>query len=139
MDKRTAEIIMLCKGQHKYKTGDKNLCDLVATYMSDICLCPKEYYTESVLRGIIMSAVKDYLDSCDKPSVFINGVEEIWDMYNNPLMSESHHINFNEAVLRAFSWVRVKVDDRYINGFSEENTRTVIPQNNMEYYKVQGE
>lgn len=127
MDKRTAEIIMLCKGNHKYPGNYSSLCDLLAAYMSDTCLCDKSVYTESVLQGIILTAFKDYLDSCDKPSFFIYQLEDVWNIYNNPLMDPKYRINNNEAVLRAFSTVQVRDDGKYVNGFTEENTRDVVP------------
>ena len=61
---------MACKG-HINSYGYTPL-DHVAEYMSKECACSIELYTKELLENIMFTALCDYLDSCDKPSVFMN-------------------------------------------------------------------
>lgn len=121
MDKRTAEIIMICKGRHDF--GEElTHKQAIAAYMSDACGCPIEEYTNNILNDIIYQAALDYIDGLPKPSVFIRSIMDVLNLNNNPLISADQHLDYYEAVCRAFSLVRVKAkneygDEYFVNGF----------------------
>lgn len=127
MNKRTAEIIMVCKGQHDF--GDfPVLKQAIAAYMSDRCVCPVERYTDEMLNNIIWTAAMDYVDSMKEypPSQFFCDVKRAMGLHNNPFSSGINRIDMYEAMCIAFMLTDVQKKDRgYINGFNEENTRFV--------------
>ena len=63
MNKRTAEIIMICKGHHDY--GENlNHKQAIAAFLSDHCLCPIEHYADgTIVNRVIWDAALDYIDS----------------------------------------------------------------------------
>ena len=125
MEKRTAEIIMVCKGQHDF--GEfPTLKQAVIAYMSDRCLCPEETYTDCDLRAIIYDAFMDYLSSCSDIRTFLYHVKEA--RYRCNWMPRDG-IDDITAVLIGFQLCAVKDDTGYINGFSEENTQRVFRKN----------
>ena len=105
MTERTFNIIMACKNANRY-----NVCDSVKEYMSQECDCEIEVYSEVTLARIMLEAMYDYLDSCDKPSVFMR---EFNDIYYLEQLSTAEHI------ARTFSLVQVRDDGVPINGFGE--------------------
>ncbi len=112
MERRTEEIIAVCKGRHAF--GDiRNLRDSIAAYMSDRCAYPAEDYTDGMLEGIIFEALCDFIDGADKPSAFLRQIRE---------SARYHNDNMFFAVCGAFSVLSVKDSyGNYINGFTEES------------------
>lgn len=132
MDKRTAEIIMICKGNHDF--GDfLNHKQAIAAYLSDRCLIPIEYYEDGrFVNEAIWNAALDYLDSIKdcRPSSFLRSVMNSYDLHNNSLMDKKYNVDMYEAVCGAFSVAQVrKASGEYINGFTEENTQYVYKKN----------
>lgn len=130
MEKRTAEIIMVCKGQHDFGESP-TLKQAVIAYMSDRCICPEEAYTDERINEIIWTAALDYLDSMKDtpPSVFLREAKRAMDLHNNPLVKNINRIDVYEAMCIAFMLAQVMEDDRYIDGFTEENTQRVHREN----------
>lgn len=125
MEKRTAEIIMVCKGQHDFGKFS-SLKQAVAAYMSDRCLCPLDTYTDNVINGIIWDAALDYIDSFKEhlASSFLREIHHIMDMHNNPI-SRLNRIDMYEATCITFQLAQIRNKDGFINGFTEENTKFV--------------
>jgi len=75
MEKRTANIIMVCKGHHNFG-DDLTLKQAVAHYMSKTCACPVEHYTDRALRAIVWEAFMDFMDTCTSPRGFLYHIKE---------------------------------------------------------------
>ena len=107
MTDRTLKIINLCKGWGKYT--ETTPVEIITAYMSEECLCLKEDYTYQMIEQIMLEALYDYIDTCDKPSSIL------YHIYNC--------INADTLVDRiwtAFSLVQIKNPSlTYINGFSD--------------------
>ena len=111
MEQRTLNIINVCKGHSKYWEGAKDTLQAVKNYMAEECGCEIEVYTEKVITDIMYTAMKDYLDCCDKPSFFLYNLERV--IVSNPN-------NLAERIAHAFSIVTVRdKEGNYINGFDE--------------------
>lgn len=123
MKKRTAEIIMVCKGQHDFGEFD-TFKQAVAAYMSDRCLTPVERYTDAMLNEIIWTTALDYIDGMRDypPSSFFYDAKRAFDLHNNPFSHSIRRIDMYEAVCVAFQSADVRHNGEYINGFTEENT-----------------
>ena len=126
MEKRTAEIIMICKGQHDYGE-DLGHKEAIAAYLSDQCGCPIEYYTEDVINNVIWDTAIDYTNSFKehRPGSFLLCVKEVFSRHNNPMVQNINRIDWYEALCIAFQMAQIKNDTGYINGFTEENTQFV--------------
>lgn len=122
MDKRTAEIIMVCKGQHDFGEFD-TFKQAVAAYMSDRCGTPVSQYTDHLLNDIIWSAAMDYMDGMKDypPSSFLWSVHRAMELHNNPF-SRINRIDMYEAICIAFQLADVMHNGEYVNGFTEDNT-----------------
>lgn len=106
MTERTYKIIMACKSA---ESG--NVSDAVKEYLAKEYAEHVDTYNEIVLAGIMRETMYDYIDTCDKPSIFLREFER---MLYKELMSVS------ERIARAFLNVRVKNrDGQYVNGFGE--------------------
>ena len=106
MTERTYKIIMACKAKEYC-----NIADAVKEYMSQECGSHVDDYHEVALAGIMQEAMYDYLDTCDKPSIFLREL-------NNIVYGE--FLSVGERIARAFTLVRVKNrDGQYVNGFGE--------------------
>ena len=108
MTQRTCNIIRACKGSIHSEIDDR--LERVKIYMSEECSCPKECYTDGELESILMDAVYDYIDTCDRPSTFLRLVNECI----------AKDISRIQRICIAFTLVKVKNADKYINGFKEE-------------------
>lgn len=130
MQKRTAEIIMVCKGQHDFGKFP-TLKQAVIAYMSDRCAYPADRYTDHMINGIIWEAALDYIDSFKEhlPSSFLREIHHVMDLHNNPLSHFINRVDMYEATCIAFQLAQVKNDAGYINGFTEENTQFVHKRN----------
>lgn len=132
MQKRTAEIIMVCKGNHNF--GDfPTLKHAVVAYMSDRCACPVDRYTDHMINSIIWEAALDYIDSFKEhlPSSFLREIHRVMDLHNNPLATRINRVDMYEATCIAFQLAQVKNNTGYINGFTEENTKFVYKKGNF--------
>ena len=110
MTERTVRIILACKGM--IYSDNEDIIDRVRSYMSEECMCPKEYYTEEVLTRIVLNAVYDYIDTCDRPSTFLR-------LMDGCAMSAIRHVSLLERICYAFEIVQVQGNGKYINGFKE--------------------
>ena len=108
MEQRTCNIIRACKGSLYTEIDDR--IKRVKTYLSKECGCPEEHYTEEIMESIMVDAMYDYIDTCNKPSTFLR-------MIRNCIEKE---LSLTEKICIAFTLVQVKNDDKYINGFKEE-------------------
>lgn len=109
MTQRTFNIIRACKHP---RDNMERLVDSVKQYMSEECDCPLEHYTDNRMNGIMFEAMCDYIDTCDKPSVFLRQIENIYD---------KEKYNYAELIAIAFQLVQVKDNERqYINGFTAD-------------------
>ena len=127
MEKRTAEIIMVCKGRHDFGEYLSHK-EAIAAYLSDRCACPIEEYADgNIVNQVIWEAALDYIDSIDVhiPSSFLRAVMDSYHLHNNPFIDKKQHIDLYEAACGAFSVAQVRMDGEFINGFTEENTRFV--------------
>ena len=109
MEKRTLEIIAVCKGDTRYDS-EVGLVDAVKNYMSDTCMCDKALYTDSQMENILRTAFYDFIDVCDRPSFFLKQLEEFkWFVPN-----------LTDRICALFKSVQVLEDDGYINGFNAD-------------------
>lgn len=108
MTQRTCNIIRACKGS-LYSEID-NRIERVKAYMSEECLCEKECYTDEIMESIMIEAVYDYIDTCDRPSSFLRQIREC----------VAKNISLTQKICIAFTLVQVRRDGEYINGFKEE-------------------
>lgn len=116
MEKRTANIIMVCKGHHNF--GENlTLKQAVAHYMSKTCDCPIEVYTDQVLRGIVYEAFADYMSSCSFPREILHTIREAlyWCDW-----TPREGVDDITAVLIGFQLCQVKDKTEYINGFNKD-------------------
>ena len=109
MKERTLEIIIVCKGNTRYDS-EVSLVDSVKNYMSDICMCAKEWYTDSQMEEILREAFYDFIDVCDIPSYFLRRLEEV--KWINP--------NLAERICMVFRTTQVLDGYMYINGFNAD-------------------
>lgn len=108
MTQRTCNIIRACKGS-LYPEIESRI-ERVKTYMSEECLYKKEWYTDKEMESIMIDAVYDYIDTCDKPSGFLRLIRDCI----------AKDLSIVEKICIAFTLVKVKSGDKYINGFKEE-------------------
>ena len=118
MDKRTANIIWVCKGHHSYDC--KTLKEAVAYYMSEECGCPIEVYTDRILLSIVWEAFMDFMTVCTNPRYFLHSFREAKYWCD---CSPREGVDDVQAILIAFQLCRVRDEKGYVNGFSEELIR----------------
>ena len=116
MDKRTAEIITVIKGNHNYPTANKY--EAIKHYMADICECSLTEYTDYEMFRIIGEAARDYNSTADDSHTFIYCFLD----YVRLLYAEKPEIikAVSLALVSALSLTRVRNCGKYINGFTEE-------------------
>lgn len=112
MMKRTVDIVRCCKKDLYPEIQEAP--DRIRVYMSKTCNCPIEYYTDAVLNRILLDAMCDYLDSCDRPSAFIRQMADV------VAVPQDRELTFMDRVCTSFLLVRVMKDGEYINGFRPE-------------------
>lgn len=112
MEQRTLNIINIVKGNTKYLRGDNmiGMVEAVKQYMADECAYEAEWYTETDMFDILYDAMLDYLDHCDKPSVFMRTLGNVmkWRLDNVP-----------QCIAIALSLTQVRNKGKYINGFDD--------------------
>lgn len=121
MEKRTAEIIMVCKGQHDFGKFP-SLKQAVTAYMSDRCGCPAETYNDGTLRLIIYDAFMDYISSCSDIRCFLYDIKNALYWCDGRPREGVDDIT---GVLIGFQLCDVMDSAGYVNGFTEENTQRV--------------
>lgn len=109
MTKRTCNIIKACKNWQGY--NEVTQLGRIKKYMSDECRFPAENYTDNMMDSIMFEAMCDYIDSCDKPSVFLREM--------NSLVHREKY-SWAEQIAIAFELVQVRANGWYVNGFSSE-------------------
>lgn len=109
MTQRTFNIIRDCKGALYPEI--ENQIDRVRKYMSEECDCPIEVYTDEATENIVVNAMYDYIDTCDRPSTFLRQVRECM----------VKDLTLTERICIAFSLTRVRnAEGKFINGFKAE-------------------
>ena len=116
MEKRTANIIMVCKGHHNFGK-DLTLKQAVAHYMSKTCACPIEAYDERTLRSIVWEAFMDFMSTCTSPRGFLYHIKEACYWCDWTPREGGDDIT---AILIAFMLCEVRDDNGYVNGFTDE-------------------
>lgn len=131
MEKRTAEVIMVLKGNHDLRDeAPEGITDLgaylhdLALYLSDDCDCPFSHYEShpDVLDRVVRAAVLDYITSCDNVRGFLWTYFEAQRLYGTdvyPLRVAEY--NDTQCWCSALAGVSVRDGGKYVNGFSEEN------------------
>ena len=106
MEKTTAELIQVLKGNHNFPTQDKTYYDVAERY------CKFRFGSTRGVNSFIKNAVLDFIKTCDKKVCFLvdyfDGRGNEWDNW-----------------CRALALVQVKELDEdgeyhFINGFNEE-------------------
>lgn len=128
MEKLTAQIIMMCKQPQNF--GEFNSHREAITAMLAVRNSIDESYRKSpeskqTVEYFIYKAALDYLDSCDRPSFFVFQIIECWRINTQ---GRGVGYNYFDAILSAFSTVKVKNNNGYVNGFTEENTKIPSPK-----------
>lgn len=131
MDKRTAEIIMVIKGNHNYPVD--NRYEAVKYYMADKCECPLEAYTDYEMFRIIGEAARDYNSTANDPHVFMYCFLD----YIRLLYAEKHEIvkAVSWGLMSALSLTQVRNKGKYVNGFSEELCEEIKAIHSPEWFK----
>ncbi len=107
MTERTYNIIMACK-----RSYPRDLTDNVAQYMAKECGCSVGDYSQPIITDIMKTALYDYIDTCDKPSIILRKLDE-----NNRFY---HDVSIGAQIATAFRSVQVRDrNGNYINGFGE--------------------
>ena len=114
MDKRTLEIIAICKGNTRY---DSELClvDAVKNYMSDRCMYEKRWYTYGQIENVLKEVFYDFIDVCDRPSYFLRQLEEL--KWISP--------NLADRICMVLQETQVVEGHLYINGF-DANYKNIV-------------
>lgn len=108
MTERTFNIIRACKGTLYPEIESK--IDRVRTYMSEECGCPIEEYTDVEMENIVVEAMYDYIDTCDKPSTFLRQIRDC-------VIKDTTVI---QRICNAFGVTRVRnAEGKYVNGFAD--------------------
>lgn len=129
MNKRTFNIIMACKGNFdkllncSVKSNSEELSpyERVIEYMSVECDSPKSSYTATNMHDIMLTAMCDYLNTCDNPGYFIRTLDEIVN---------KERYSMAEQIAIALELVAVKDGGKYINGFDAYFSDTTIKNEN---------
>lgn len=106
MTEKTYNIIMACKRCEYY-----DLTDEVKSYLSEYSKTPIAYFNQNKMNRIMVDAMYDYIDTCDRPSAFLMLLSEIHGC---------HTISVGERIARAFKLTSVRNrDGQYVNGFGK--------------------
>lgn len=125
MDNRTAELIMVLKGQHNLTENlPENIPQIgaylqdVALYLSDDCMCSFNAYAKNpaLMTGVIQNVVTDYIKACDNPAYFV------WEYFNTKRQWGDRYTD-DQCWCVALMMTNVREGDNYINGFNARNTR----------------
>ena len=122
---RTAEIIMVLKGQSNLQDDiPKNLIN-IGTYLQDVALYISDVTTNSFnmyiqnpnsIERFIQQAVIDYLAACDTPNLLL------YDYFEHKRMFSSIYTD-TQCWCAALANTKVKNSGTYINGFNQYNTK----------------
>ena len=129
MNKRTLEIISVLKGHHKYET-DGTQRSLLVAYMSDVCDCPADVYTDELVLSIMRECVMDYLRTSEQPHMFMFDMFEAHRYYSRQdEFKQNSNLLLSVCLMSALSLVQVASDGKCINGFDENSIQMVYPKN----------
>ena len=78
------------------------------------CACPKEDYTGKLMETILREALFDYMAGADKPGYELR---QLLQQY------ATHDPDLSERIYTLFQLARVRNDNGYINGFTDELLR----------------
>lgn len=112
MTDRTLKIINLCKGWGKYIKNTP--IETIVEYMSEECLCPKEAYTYQIIEDVMLEALYDYIDVCDKPSSVLRNIYKFYINQDDSTLVD--------RIWRVFSLAQVHegcINPKFCNGFDE--------------------
>lgn len=142
MTDRTAEIIMVLKGNHnmeiKDHKGNAYYYDLIATYLHHDCDVDLDFYYTAYGKNCIYreieKAVTDYIGTADQKVSFMSDYfRYVTEDRTDAILSGSLNITDDtpddfhyRAWCDALRDVQVRDDSGYINGFTEENTKDYI-------------
>lgn len=130
MDNRTAEIIMVLKGNHNLANNlPKDVPQIgaylqdIALYLSDDCLCPFSTYVNNpgCMSSVIQNAVTDYIKACENPAYFV------WEYFNTKRTFGDRY-NDDQCWCVALMMSSVRDNGRYVNGFNDRNTQPYARQ-----------
>ena len=123
MDNRTAEVIMVLKGNHNLAENlpedtpemGAYIHDL-ALYLSDDCMCPFHHYAKNpgLLTSVIQNAVTDYIKACENPSFCV------WEYFNTKRQWGDRYTD-DQCWCVALMMANVRDNGRFVNGFNERN------------------
>lgn len=108
MEQRTLNIINICKGNTKY-SDNHGTASAIKHYMANECAHSADWYTDRDVFDILWTAMEDYLNHCDKPSVFMYNLK--WALRDECQMPV--------AIMSALSLAQVRNDKGYVNGFDD--------------------
>lgn len=125
MDNRTAEVIMVLKGNHNLADNlpedtpqmGAYLQDL-ALYLSDDCMCPFHIYAKNpgLMTSVIQNAVTDYIKACENPSFFV------WEYFDAKRQWGDRYTD-DQCWCVALTMTAVRDNAHYVNGFCDQNTK----------------
>jgi hypothetical protein len=126
MTRDTYNIIRACKGN--FLTDETSEIKRVKLYMAKVCDTPVERYTDNIISSIMLNALYDYIDTCDRPSAFLRSMySQVGDTPKT----------LAERIAIAFQLVRIKNENgEYVNGFKPEFFETVSENNEEESKKA---
>ncbi|MBQ8806444.1 MAG: hypothetical protein IJZ68_08325 [Bacteroidaceae bacterium] len=125
MDNRTAELIMVLKGNHNLAEnlpeGTPEMGAYihdVALYLSDDCMCPFNHYAKNpgLLTSVVQNAVTDYIKACENPSFFV------WEYFNAKRQWSDRYTD-DQCWCVALMMANVRDNGHYVNGFNDRNTQ----------------
>lgn len=130
MDARTAEVIMILKGNHNLEDGipddTPNLGTYlqdIALYLSDDCACPFSHYANNpgCLTSVIQNVVTDYMKACYNPSFLV------WEYFQTKRQWGDRYDD-NQCWCVALMSTAVRDNGKFINGWNEHNTQPYARQ-----------
>ena len=130
MDTRTAEIIMVLKGNHNLANNLPEDIPKIGTYLQDValylsddCLCPFSTYANNpgCMSGVIQNVVTDYIKACENPAYFV------WEYFNTKRTFGDIY-NEDQCWCVALMMSQVRDNGQYTNGFNDRNTQPYTRQ-----------
>ena len=122
MQKQTAEILMLCKGEHFFNQ-ELTFEELVRTYLVDRYKMSAAIYTPKKIEAIVIEALFDFIDTADTPSEILRDIKELNDYYERVYRAKM--TLQTRIICEAFTRIDIKNKAGYINGFTEETAQKV--------------
>lgn len=134
MDKLTAQIISVCRHPDEFdKIREMESYRDAVIALLQVKFGDPEYWAspkgQEAVDRIIREAAMDYLDGCEKPSEFVKDIILFNDLTRifNESNPQKPKRNYCDAILSAFVFAVDRYGDKYMNGFTKENTKIVKP------------